>query len=280
MEHILEKEVELTLALPNRAYYNERGYNFPFELIASKQKVRIKTADLQKGSNVKVTRKCAGCGEERRLPFCRALKSPHCKRCKSQTDEYRKNVSHAAKFGKFIEIAPDQEVEESCKICSKMPIHSKGFCKSCYSKNFFAKNKDNPEFVTKRRASQKAWAERNKEKLREKRAKYAEENREKRIEWRAKNREKLRARVKKWRKENPDAYKRQKMSRLHTLILQTPKWVDLKAIEDIYVNCPPGMTVDHIIPLKGKDVSGLHVPWNLQYLPGIENSKKSNKIKL
>jgi|SRR5580693_419499 hypothetical protein len=50
------------------------------------------------------------------------------------------------------------------------------------------------------------------------------------------------------------------------------------ALQAIYQNCPEGFTVDHVVPLKGKRVCWLHVPWNLQYLPGSENIRKSNKL--
>jgi len=59
-------------------------------------------------------------------------------------------------------------------------------------------------------------------------------------------------------------------------INRTPSWADLKAIRSFYMNCPEGYEVDHIVPLRGKMVSGLHVLGNLQYLPADENRRKRN----
>lgn len=63
---------------------------------------------------------------------------------------------------------------------------------------------------------------------------------------------------------------------------KTPPWVDLKEIGEIHAKCPKGHEVDHIVPLRGlvdgRPVSGLHVPWNLQYLTVQANRKKKNKI--
>jgi len=60
-------------------------------------------------------------------------------------------------------------------------------------------------------------------------------------------------------------------------IKRTPKWVNLEKIQEIYKKCPEGYHVDHIIPLQGKLVSGLHVENNLQYLLAKENLQKNNK---
>lgn len=60
-----------------------------------------------------------------------------------------------------------------------------------------------------------------------------------------------------------------------------PAWADLKAIESKYAEAARlGLEVDHVVPLKGKQVCGLHVEGNLVLLTKLENQKKGNRYVL
>ena len=63
--------------------------------------------------------------------------------------------------------------------------------------------------------------------------------------------------------------------------LRTPVWADMKAIKAVYNKSRElgsGFTVDHVIPLNGETVSGLHVPENLAIIRAEENFSKQNRI--
>jgi hypothetical protein len=86
-----------------------------------------------------------------------------------------------------------------------------------------------------------------------------------------------RAKSAQWKKDNREKNNAFNACRKKRVKQATPSWVNMEEIYKIYLNRPEGYHVDHIIPINGKDVSGLHVPWNLQYLPKAENLSKSNK---
>lgn len=97
------------------------------------------------------------------------------------------------------------------------------------------------------------------------------------------NKEKVSMCRKNWRKNNPDKVSLQALKDNAIRSLRIPKWLtkeDWEKINLFYNNCPEGMVVDHIIPLRGKTISGLHVLNNLQYLTKEENLIKGNKFEL
>lgn len=88
------------------------------------------------------------------------------------------------------------------------------------------------------------------------------------------------ARHRRWRLKYPDKVRAKSAKERAARLQRIPLWANLKIIEEFYLNCPPGHHVDHIIPLSGKLVSGLHVIENLQYLLVKDNLSKSNKFTL
>lgn len=109
------------------------------------------------------------------------------------------------------------------------------------------------------------------------------------LDWQKKNPDIVRRMKESWLDRNPDwhsKYVNLNRGKINSYaasyrakkLKATPLWADLSAIQAFYEACPPGYHVDHIIPLQGKIVSGLHVLNNLQYLPAHENLSKSNKF--
>lgn len=135
---------------------------------------------------------------------------------------------------------------------------------------------------------------------------YTENTRDKKVEYVANNKDSLNARRKAWyeenkkyelayrknhrdthkeeraiaqknhQKDNPELWRFYVNKRRAKKLKATPIWANLEKIREIYLNCPKGYEVDHIYPLQGKLVSGLHVEANLQYLTVNENRVKSN----
>lgn len=102
-----------------------------------------------------------------------------------------------------------------------------------------------------------------------------------------KNREAILERV----KANPTAKAHKAAHQRHRVACQlkaTPPWLspdDILRTRCIYEvaamrnrESDDSWHVDHIVPLRGKTVCGLHVPWNLRVIRAEENLKKGNRL--
>jgi hypothetical protein len=103
--------------------------------------------------------------------------------------------------------------------------------------------------------------------------------------WREQNRELARQLTKAWERANPDNVAARASLRRSRLLNACPAWASRDEIKSIYTEAARMSRetgalyhVDHIIPLAGKDVCGLHVPWNLRAIPAQENQRKWNKV--
>ena len=107
-------------------------------------------------------------------------------------------------------------------------------------------------------------------------------------DWKKSNPEKVAEQKRRYRKNNPQKRAAEKAKRRASKLNATPSWLtkeQLAQIEAIYLHAQiwtevTGVPyhVDHIIPLQGTHVCGLHVPWNLRVMKGEDNVRKSNKV--
>lgn len=160
-------------------------------------------------------------------------------------------------------------------------------------------NRANPE---KARASSSAWRKNNPDRAREsqrrRRAKDPDRARELARNWYALNSEKALEWGREWRRSNRNIYlrvlkeyrennkeSRAAYDRVKALRKRPPPWVSRASLIEVYrearsATCRTGVlhVVDHIYPLRGRFVSGLHCPLNLRVVTADVNRRKSNKL--
>jgi hypothetical protein len=139
---------------------------------------------------------------------------------------------------------------------------------------------------------QKVYYDKNPEKRREAsqriREASPEKARQQSIAWREKNPARARANCRlsahRWRENNPEKKREEAAERRRIEARRTPAWADLAEIKQTYLDAArktleTGVLheVDHIYPLRGKTVSGLHVPDNLRVVHWLENRRKGNQ---
>lgn len=161
----------------------------------------------------------------------------------------------------------------------------KNMTKTEYHAQYYAKNKE------KKQAARKAYYYKNRELEIQKSKTYNDLHKEqirindaKRYE---ENKEEILAKRKVYYQKNRDREVLRALKYKLRKIKASPQWLtqeQLEQIKDFYIlakECE-ALTgdkyhVDHIIPLKGRNVCGLNVPWNLQVLPADINLKKGNR---
>lgn len=149
-----------------------------------------------------------------------------------------------------------------CKECDKLRK------KDPKNKEYYRQYAKEYQKTSARKEYQKSYYLQNKEVYRENSKNWRLENYEKQKElWRKSTK------TEKWRKNHKTSEAKRRAIKKKAYV----KGFDC-ILNKIYDNCPDGFQVDHIVPLKGRNVCGLHAPWNLQYLPSDVNFKKNNKL--
>lgn len=158
-------------------------------------------------------------------------------------------------------------------------------CRNAESLAWHAKNRD------KHLAANKEWYDANADRCKQRTSNWRSENKaahEAYLKtWRAENAAHVRAsdgaRLRVWKRENPGAVNADTRKRYAAKTRSVPPWCDSAAVKGVYREAQRlrengfDCHVDHIVPLRGKTVSGLHVPANLAIIHKDQNMKKGNR---
>jgi len=177
-----------------------------------------------------------------------------------------------------------KKIGKSVERAEKMAIRQKKYYEE-HKEEIAAKRKKryeaNKEIIL---ARNKEYYETHKEEISARKAKQNELHKEEKAEYNIKyyneNKEIILVKNKEWRDANPGVVKAGKIANSTNRNLRIVAWTDWDSIIKIYSNCPKDKQVDHVIPLCGAKISGLHVSWNLQYLTPRQNRSKRNKVNL
>lgn len=175
-------------------------------------------------------------------------------------------------------------VEFSKKTSCKDGLQRK--CKSCASAEHTERRRVNPERI---RALERASKIANVENVRAQQRVYRAENSEKvakvKAVWSKANPNKCKDYMAAWNKANPHMATAGTARYRASKLKQTPKWLSESERSEIarcyelastYTNLfGVKVHVDHVIPLRGGSVRGLHVPWNLRVMIASENMQKN-----
>lgn len=214
-----------------------------------------------------------------------------CSCCNTEKSVTEFNKKSSAKNG----------LQSRCKMCASNHYNNNRTEILAQSKEYYEKNKDRKaeygkkyreETKAERDIWQKEYYEANKSAIALYQKEYWEANRDRKIAYDQQyylvNKDKRSAQQRQYHIVNKDKCAAKNAKRRANKIQATPRWLTKEHLEDVEelflcarmfkLYTGEEYHVDHIVPLQGKNVCGLHVPWNMQVIPAKENLSKSNKI--